>query len=82
MRGLNVLLGRLGVEGALKTYGMKEDDVDKAVEIVVAKPYPNPRVVMSGEIREGVGGRSRVRSCDRRLLFRVIGGLGWLGLLS
>lgn len=52
VKGLNLLLEKMGVERALKTYGMKEEDVDKAADLAVAKPYPNPRKVERTEIRE------------------------------
>ena len=50
--GLNVLLGKLGVERALRAYGMKEEDVERAAELAVANPYANPRKVVREEIRE------------------------------
>jgi len=52
IRGLNVLLEKLGVERALKAYGMKEEDVDKAADLAVANPYANPRKVERGGVRE------------------------------
>jgi alcohol dehydrogenase class IV len=52
VRGLNVLLGKLDVERALKAYGMKEEDIDKAADLAVANPYANPRKVVREEIRE------------------------------
>ncbi|KAH8147124.1 uncharacterized protein LAJ45_08924 [Morchella importuna] len=52
VKGLNLLLEKMGVERALKTYGMKEEDVDKAADLAVAKPYPNPRKIERAEIRE------------------------------
>lgn len=52
MRGLNALLGKLRVNRDPKDYGMKEDDIDQAVEIAVSNPYWNPRVVEIGDIRE------------------------------
>ena len=42
----------LGVEKALKAYGMKEADIDKAADIAVSNPYANPRQVVREEIRE------------------------------
>lgn len=51
-KGLNVLLGKLKVKRALKDYGMKEEDIDKAAEIAVSNQYPNPRKVEKGPIRE------------------------------
>jgi len=52
VRGLNVLLEKLGVEKELKAYGMKEEDIDKAADLAVANPYANPRKVVRDEIRE------------------------------
>ncbi|KAA8908224.1 putative maleylacetate reductase [Sphaerosporella brunnea] len=52
VRGLNVLLEKLDVERALKAYGMKEEDIDKAADLAVANPYANPRKVVRDEIRE------------------------------
>lgn len=52
VKGLNVLLDKMGVERALKKYGMKEEDIDKAADLAVAKPYPNPRGIKRDEIRE------------------------------
>jgi alcohol dehydrogenase class IV len=52
VKGLNVLLEKMGVERALSRYGMKEEDVDKAADIAVSKPYPNPRKVEREGIRE------------------------------
>ncbi|KAK6356790.1 hypothetical protein TWF718_001131 [Orbilia javanica] len=50
--GLNVLLNKLGVKRALRDYGMKEEDVDKAAEIATSNPYYNPREIKKDEIRE------------------------------
>ncbi|KAF3941021.1 hypothetical protein ABW19_dt0201553 [Dactylella cylindrospora] len=52
VKGLNVLLNKLGVKRALKEYGMKEEDVDKAAEIATRNPYYNPREIKKEEIRE------------------------------
>jgi alcohol dehydrogenase class IV len=49
---LNVLLEKLKVEKSLKAFGMKESDVDKAADIVVEKPYKNPRGWERNPIRE------------------------------
>lgn len=51
-KGLNVLLEKLQVKRALKDYGMKEEDIDKAAEIAVSNQYPNPRKVEKEPIRE------------------------------
>jgi alcohol dehydrogenase class IV len=50
--GLNVLLGKVKVSRALKDYGLKEDDIEKAAEIAVRNPYWNPRVVEKEPIME------------------------------
>jgi len=52
VKGLNVLLGKLGVKRGLKEFGMKEEDVEKAAEIAVSNPYWNPREVESEKIKE------------------------------
>ncbi|EPS39965.1 hypothetical protein H072_6294 [Dactylellina haptotyla CBS 200.50] len=52
VKGLNVLLNSLGVKRALKDFGMKEEDVDKAAEIATSNPYYNPREIKKEEIRE------------------------------
>lgn len=52
IKGLNVLLGNLNVEGGLKNFSMKEEDVDKAANIAVSNPYWNPRRVEKEGIRE------------------------------
>ena len=51
-KGLNVLLEKLKVKRALKDFGMKEEDVDKAAEIAVSNQYPNPRPLEKEKIRE------------------------------
>ncbi|KAF8861461.1 putative maleylacetate reductase [Acephala macrosclerotiorum] len=52
VKGLNILLEKLKVEKSLKAFGMKQEDVDKAADIAVEKPYKNPRVVERDPIRE------------------------------
>lgn len=52
IKGLNVLLEKLGVSRALKDYGMKEEDVDKATEIAMGVQYANPRAMEKDGIRE------------------------------
>lgn len=52
IHGLNVLLEKLGVKRALKDYGLKEEDVDKAADIAVGNPYWNPRSVEREPVRE------------------------------
>lgn len=52
IEGLNVLLEKLGVSRALKDYGMKEEDVDKAAVIAMSVQYANPRATEKDGIRE------------------------------
>ncbi|KAF2809396.1 putative maleylacetate reductase [Mytilinidion resinicola] len=52
IKGLNVLLERLGVRTALKDFGLTEEDVTKAAEIALSKPYPNPRTLEMASIQE------------------------------
>lgn len=52
VRGLNVLLRELGVKRALRDFGMKEGDMERAAEIAVGNPYWNPRSVEKEGIRE------------------------------
>lgn len=52
VKGLNVLLARLGVKRALADYGLKEGDVDRAAELAVANPYWNPREIQKAPVRE------------------------------
>lgn len=52
IRGMNILLTRLGVKRGLSELGMKEEDVDRAAEIAVGNPYWNPRAVGKEKVRE------------------------------
>lgn len=52
IHGLNVLLEKLNVKRALKDFGMKEEDVDKATDIAMSAQYPNPRKLEKEQIRE------------------------------
>ncbi|KAF7195548.1 Maleylacetate reductase 1 [Pseudocercospora fuligena] len=52
--GLNVLLSKLKVKRGLKEYGMREEDVDKAVDIAVSNPYWNPRAIEKDPLRETI----------------------------
>jgi alcohol dehydrogenase class IV len=52
IKGLNVLLTKLGVKRGLKDFGFKEEDVDKAADVAVSNPYWNPRAVEREKIRE------------------------------
>lgn len=54
IKGLNVLLKKLGVKRGLKEYGMKEEDVDKTVEIALGNPYWNPREIEREPLRETI----------------------------
>ncbi|KFY25064.1 hypothetical protein V493_04859 [Pseudogymnoascus sp. VKM F-4281 (FW-2241)] len=45
VRGLNVLLTKIGVKTGLKDFGFKEGDIDKAADIAVSNPYYNPRPI-------------------------------------
>jgi alcohol dehydrogenase class IV len=51
-KGLNLLLEKLKVKRALKDFGMKEEDVDKATDIAMSAQYPNPRALEKEAIRE------------------------------
>lgn len=52
IEGLNVLLRKIGVSRALKDYGLKEEDIDRAVSIAISNPYWNPRAVERKPLRE------------------------------
>lgn len=52
IRGLNAMLEKLKVKRALKDFGMKEGDVNKATEIAMSAQYPNPRPLEESKIRE------------------------------
>ncbi|KAK4508599.1 hypothetical protein PRZ48_002338 [Zasmidium cellare] len=52
VRGLEVLLGKLGVQRGLREFGMQEGNVDRAVEVAMEKPYWNPRAVEREGLRE------------------------------
>lgn len=52
VKGLNSLLSRINVQRGLKELGMKEEDVDKAADIAISKPYWNPREIERDAIRE------------------------------
>ncbi|KAH0284637.1 maleylacetate reductase [Aureobasidium namibiae CBS 147.97] len=52
IRGLNVLLEKLEVSRALKDFGMREEDIDKATEITMSLQYANPRPMEQDGIRE------------------------------
>jgi maleylacetate reductase len=50
--GLYDLAKKLGCHLALKDIGMNEQGLDKAADIAVANPYPNPRPIERGAIRQ------------------------------
>ncbi|GAB7338448.1 hypothetical protein MBLNU457_4734t1 [Dothideomycetes sp. NU457] len=50
--GLNLLLGKLGVTRGLRELGMKEEDIDIAVNEVSESLYWNPRTVEPAPLRE------------------------------
>lgn len=52
IQALNLLLFRLGTPTSLQELGMKEEDIDKAVDILMAKPFWNPRTIEREPIRE------------------------------
>jgi alcohol dehydrogenase class IV len=52
IQGLNRLLNKLGVTRALKSFGMKEENVAQAAEIAVSNPYWNPREIERSAIEE------------------------------
>jgi alcohol dehydrogenase class IV len=45
VHGLNVLISRLGGTTSLRDLGMKEGDISKAADILLSKPFWNPRKV-------------------------------------
>jgi alcohol dehydrogenase class IV len=50
--GLYDLASRLGAPAGLKAIGMRRDGIEKAVELALAEPYPNPRPLEPAAIRE------------------------------
>jgi alcohol dehydrogenase class IV len=51
-QGPNVLLGKLKASRALRDYGLEEEHLDNATEIVVSNPYWNPPDFEKYPIRE------------------------------
>ncbi len=49
--GLHELSKKMGAPMRLKDIGMKEQDLDRATDIICETPYPNPRPLESGAIR-------------------------------
>lgn len=54
IKGLNVLLNTLKVKRSLRELGMKEQDIDKAVEIATSNAYWNPRKIEKEALRETI----------------------------
>lgn len=52
LRGLNLLLSKLPVKLALKDYGFRQEDIDKAADIAMSQPYWSPRPLERDAIRE------------------------------
>lgn len=52
IQGLNLLRGKLQVPRALKDFGMKDQDIEKAAEIALANEYPNPRKLEKEPLQE------------------------------
>ncbi|CAB3801466.1 Maleylacetate reductase [Paraburkholderia caffeinitolerans] len=50
--GLRALAAALGVPSSLRELGMPEQGLDRAADLVVETPYPNPRPIERGAIRE------------------------------
>ncbi|SAK76628.1 maleylacetate reductase [Caballeronia ptereochthonis] len=49
---LRALRRSLGVPHSLRELGMPHDGLDRAADLIVAKPYPNPRPVERSAVRE------------------------------
>jgi len=54
VKGLNLLLSKLGVTRGLRELGMKEEDIDGAVEGALESPYWNPRKVERAPLKEAL----------------------------
>jgi maleylacetate reductase len=50
--GIYDLAGRLGAKRALRDLGMPEDGIDLAADLASQSPYPNPRPIERGAIRD------------------------------
>jgi alcohol dehydrogenase class IV len=55
VKGLNLLLEKLGAPRALKDFGLKESDLDNATKKALSARYPNPRELQTEGIRELLG---------------------------
>jgi maleylacetate reductase len=51
-QGIYDLAGRLGAPRALRDLGMPESGIGRAAEIAAQSPYPNPRPIEPGAIRD------------------------------
>lgn len=51
-RGLHAFATRLGAPTTLASLGLHEGDLDRAADLAVAKPYPNPRPLERAGIRD------------------------------
>lgn len=52
VKGINILLERLGMQKDLKRFGMKESDIEIGVQQTLSNAYSNPRKIEEGPIRE------------------------------
>ena len=51
-RGLHDFAGRLGAPTTLRSLGIGQGDLDRAADLAVAKPYPNPRPLDRAGVRD------------------------------
>jgi alcohol dehydrogenase class IV len=51
-QGLNVLLNTLKIKRDLKSYGMKESDIEEMAKIAISRPYWNPREIEEKKLVE------------------------------
>jgi len=52
VQGLNLLIAKLGGTASLRDLGMKQEDINKAADILLSKPFWNPRKVEKGPVCE------------------------------
>lgn len=52
IRGLTVLLTKLGVKRGLADFGFREEDINEATKLALSNPYWNPRSVEEAPVRE------------------------------
>lgn len=52
VKGIDILLEKLGVQKDLKRFGMKESDIEIGVQQTLSNAYSNPRKIEEGPIRE------------------------------